>query len=78
MARETFEGHVEFFTGAAVLFWGVYWESPLWLPLSQVTLFVDDLENDTWVLILNGWLADKNDLREFTHYTKEDIEERSQ
>ena len=77
MARypdQTFEGLVMQRTAKALLFWGWYWHGPLWLPLSQVHI---DVDGDGFVVKVKGWLANKNNLQEFTEYTETDIEERT-
>ena len=70
----TFEGIPVFYTPAAVLFHGVYWEAPLWLPLSQIEMIPDG--EVYYVVHVKAWLTQKNDLREFTFYTAEEIAEK--
>lgn len=76
MSVHVFEGNVQFFTGAAVRFQGVYWEGPLFFPLSQVEIIPDSEDDPTQVVIhVKDWLANKRKLLEFTHYNAEEIAE---
>jgi hypothetical protein len=61
-----FEGYVTANTPKAILFHGHYWEEPVWLPLSQVTMVLDE---DGWDVVLSvvDWLSKKNELIEFTY-----------
>ncbi len=68
----TFEGRVLSYSAKAVWFEGVYWGAPLWLPRSQVEIIPDE---DSHVVILKDWLANKRGLYEFTEYTPEQIQE---
>lgn len=67
----TFEGRITNWSGAAILFQGQFWESGVWLPRSQVVV---DEDEDGVVVRVKDWLAKKNGLLEFTHYTKEELE----
>lgn len=70
----TFEGRIELMTGAAMRFQGVYWEGPLWFPLSQVIVEPDNEDTGHVVLKVKDWLAKKRGLLEFTHYNQHEIE----
>lgn len=74
MAHTTFEGRIIFNSGAAIRFQGQFWEAPLWLPRSQIEIEPDG--EDTVVVRVKDWLANKNRLQEFTYYDAEAIEER--
>jgi len=72
MSVTTFEGRVLVHTGAAVLFEGVYWDSCLWLPRSQIEI---ESDGDEYVVLkLRDWLARKKDLLEFTHYGEAELQ----
>lgn len=73
----TFEGVVHVMSARALLFQSHYWEAPMWLPLSQVEIIEDfDCPLET-VVKVSAWLCGKNDLKEFSHYTTEDMEKRN-
>jgi hypothetical protein len=73
MSVTTFEGRIEGYTGAALRFHGVYWEGPLWFPLSQVEIIEDNPDTGHVVLRVRDWLTKKRGMLEFTHYTLEEI-----
>lgn len=70
----TFEGVIVARTPAAIRFQGIYWEGPLWFPLSQVIIEEDNPETSHYVVKVKDWLPKKKGLLEFTHYGKEEIE----
>lgn len=70
-SRHTFEGHITFSTGAAILFHGHYWEGPVWLPRSQITLIED---HDSHVVMASDWICRVKGLEEFTYYDEQEIE----
>ena len=67
----TFEGVLTKGSPAAVCFQGQYWEGELWFPRSQVEIEAD---GEGVVIRVKDWLAKKNDLLEFTHYSAAAIE----
>lgn len=72
----TFEGTVHFVTSRAILFQSYYWESPLWLPMSQIQL-TQDADSDFEVIVkVSPWLCGKNELEEFRYYSEEEIKNR--
>lgn len=73
MAYTTFEGTISLWTNAAVHFQSVYWEAPMWLPISQIIIERDG--DGYYVVKLKDWLAGKKRLYEFTHYGEAEIEE---
>lgn len=70
--RSTFEGVIETYTSKAILFHGWYWEAPIWLPRSQITLEEDS--GISFVVHVKDWLCNKKGLLEFTPYSAEEIE----
>lgn len=70
----TFEGVVLFTTGKAIAFQSHYWDSFLFLPMSQITIEQED-SGFSYVVHVKDWLAKKRNLMEFTHYSAEQIEE---
>jgi hypothetical protein len=68
----TFEGQITKHSGAAVCFQGQFWETGVWLPRSQIV--VEDDEEEGVVVKVKDWLARKNGLLEFTHYSAAELE----
>jgi hypothetical protein len=67
-----FEGQIEVQTPKAIRFQGNYWDAAIWLPLSQVTITPDE---DSHVIKVRDWLAEKKGLLEFTHFSEQALEE---
>lgn len=66
----TFEGRITKTSPAAICFRGQYWDGDVWFPRSQVEIEDDE---DGVVVKVKDWLAKKNGLLEFTHYTAEEL-----
>ena len=67
-----FEGYILLVTAKAIMFQSYYWEGPIWLPMSQISIFEDG--DTTYVIKVRAWLCEKNDVPEFTYLDEEAIE----
>lgn len=64
--KHTFEGFVVMHTQRAILFQSHYWESPEWMPRSQIEY------NRCWdtgevTVVASSWICGQKDLREFEY-----------
>ncbi len=64
-----FHGVILAWTNAAILFQSHWWHHPMWLPKSQVYISHDD--GTSWEVNVRAWLANKNNLDEFSEVTEE-------
>lgn len=66
-----FEGVIVANVGKAVLFHGVYWEEPEWMPKSQIDILREPDTSEVRVLA-SKWICDQKGLKEFTHRPKKE------
>lgn len=72
MSRTRFEGVILADSAKAIYFQSHYWDDATWLPKSQIVMYEDG--DFFWVVEVNDWLANKNGLLEFSHYSAEQME----
>lgn len=66
-----FEGYIQGETHKAFLFWCHYWQSPGWMPKSQIdTIKYEDTHEV--LIIASPWICDKKGLNEFTYMETEE------
>lgn len=73
MSRNQFEGVIHVTSGKAIFFQSHYWDSPIWLPRSQI--FLREESEYEYVVLVKDWLCNKKGLMEFTQYSEQQIEE---
>ncbi len=61
-----FIGYVIADTNRAILFHDHFWESPVWWPKSQISVFQNDDTQEVSVSVAE-WLCEKNHIQEFKY-----------